>query len=139
MLARTQNTFITSTNNQIRSLPQTPRASRNSSTAAAETKRNHVANYSPLGSLVSRNQVPEAVRFLEDALERNKRVHALAVGDLLEGEAISSTSSSSSVLCLLRPMYSSISSLELISSKPVEDMASGWEGTAFIPGSIFVC
>lgn len=89
MLAQTHYTYRYANSKHTRSLPPVPSASRSStssSTTAAPSRRTHVANYSPLGALLSRNQIPEAVRFLEDSLERKNRVHALAVGDLLEGE-----------------------------------------------------
>lgn len=65
--------------------PHVVSTGRSSSTVTAQSRRANVASYSPIGHLVNQNRLPEAIQRLEDLLDRSKRVHALAVGDLLEG------------------------------------------------------
>lgn len=59
-----------------------------SSTAVAQQRRSsHVADYAKgVGALVSANRIPEAVSLLERSLDKQRKLHALSTGDLLEGE-----------------------------------------------------
>ncbi|WIA31294.1 hypothetical protein OEZ86_002196 [Tetradesmus obliquus] len=57
-----------------------------SSTAVAQQRRSsHVADYAKdVGALVSANRIPEAVSLLERSLDKQRKLHALSTGDLLE-------------------------------------------------------
>lgn len=65
-------------------------SSSSSSTAAAVRRRSsNVAAYAAgLGSLVKSRRINEAVGVLEDLLDKRRRPHGLATGDLLEGECV---------------------------------------------------
>lgn len=63
--------------------------SRSSTTAAAAgpPHRGWHADYvNGLGALLSSNQLPQAVEFVESCLDSKGRVYGVAAGELLEGE-----------------------------------------------------